>query len=47
MKLVINEFAQIIDSGKFRYFGGVNVGSDVTTETLRNKYSAVIYATGA
>lgn len=47
LKLVTAVFDRIASMPGFRFVGGVEVGTDVTIDTLRSCYHAVILATGA
>lgn len=46
-KLVLDSLGRILDNPRFRFFGGVRVGTDVRTEELLDWYDAVIIAVGA
>ncbi len=46
-KTVSKVFEKIAAAGKFRLFGNVEVGRDISIETLQEKYDAVIIATGS
>lgn len=47
LKEAIAVYDRIARSPEFRFFGNVTVGRDVTVETLRAAYHAVIFASGA
>ncbi len=47
IKGIVNSLREILDSGKIRFFGNVNYGTDVTLNDLKQHYHAVIFATGA
>ena len=47
LKQVISVFDQIADDERFRYFGNVEVGADISLDELRQYYHAVILACGA
>jgi len=47
VKRVINDFGIVAATPGFRFFGNVEVGSDISLETLRRAYDAVVVATGA
>jgi len=47
IKQIIVALHRILSRGDIRFFGNVNVGTDVTVEELRAHYDAVIVATGA
>jgi ferredoxin--NADP+ reductase len=47
VQLVQQVFEQAASNPRFRFFGNVSVGKDVTMEQLRGHYSAVVVATGA
>lgn len=47
VKNCISTFNQIAKNKRFRFFGNVNVGTDVNVDELRNAYSAVVFAYGA
>lgn len=46
-KDVVRRRVQLLEAEGIRFKTGVNVGTDVTVESLRDKYDAVILATGA
>lgn len=46
-KLVLDAMERVLDDPRFRFFGGVRVGVDVSTEDLLEWYDAVIVAVGA
>src|SRR3954462_916643 len=47
IKNVIKKYEQTAQHAAFRFFGGVDVGADVTREDLLERYHAVVYAFGA
>ena len=47
IKAVSRAFEKIASQPGFRFFGNVDVGSDVTHEELAERYDAVLYAVGA
>ena len=47
IKGIVNSLREILDSGKIRFFGNVNYGTDITLDDLKQHYHAVIFATGA
>jgi len=47
IKGIVNSLQEILDSGKIRFFGNVNYGTDITLDDLKQHYHAVIFATGA
>lgn len=47
IKSVTTKFSAILADPRVRFFGNVEVGTDLTHEELATRYSAVIYATGA
>lgn len=47
IKGIVNSLREILDSGKIRFFGNVDYGTDITLDDLRQHYHAVIFATGA
>ena len=47
IKAVTAAFAKVADHPGFRFFGGVEVGKDITVDDLRRHYHAIIYTTGA
>lgn len=46
IKNVTRVYEKTAADGNFRFFGGVTLGEDVTRDELRERYSAVVYATG-
>lgn len=46
IKSVTAGFERIAESERFRFFGNVQIGRDLTSAELRNHYHGVIYATG-
>jgi ferredoxin--NADP+ reductase len=46
IKTVTRIFDRTAEHAAFRFFGGVEVGADVTREELRERYHAVVYAVG-
>lgn len=47
IKGVVNALRGVLDNGGIRVFGNVDFGADITLEDLRERYHAVIFATGA
>jgi len=47
IKSVSAQFAKTAEDQRFRFFGNVRVGEDVTAAELAERYDAVIYAVGA
>lgn len=47
IKSVINIYEKVADNPKFRFFGNVELGRDVSIEELRERYTAVLLCTGA
>jgi ferredoxin/flavodoxin---NADP+ reductase len=47
LKTVSRAFEKIADRPGFRFLGNVEVGRDISSEELRARYDAVIYAVGA
>lgn len=47
IKTVTKAFAQVAADPRFRFFGLVEIGRDVTLEELRRHYHQVLFATGA
>ncbi|MDV6247440.1 FAD-dependent oxidoreductase [Rhodococcus opacus] len=47
IKMVSAVFAKTADHERFRFFGNVELGKDITRGTLLDQYDAVIYAVGA
>ncbi|MBA3308529.1 MAG: FAD-dependent oxidoreductase [Nocardioidaceae bacterium] len=47
IKSVADTFAQIAAHERFRWYGNVHLGRDVTREELLQRYDAVVYALGA
>ncbi|SJM56036.1 FAD-dependent oxidoreductase [Gulosibacter sp. 10] len=47
IKGVVNALRDVLDNGGIRVFGNVDFGRDITIEDLRERYHAVIFATGA
>jgi ferredoxin--NADP+ reductase len=47
IKTVSKVFEKVATAGNFRLFGNVELGTDVTAADLREKYDAVIIATGS
>lgn len=47
IKAVTRVFDRICGDERFRFFGNVTIGTDVTTAELLGSYHAVVYATGA
>jgi ferredoxin/flavodoxin---NADP+ reductase len=46
IKTVIRVYEKVAARAGFRYFGGVELGRDVTSTDLRQRYNAVVYAIG-
>lgn len=47
IKGIINALREVLDRGDIRIFGGVEFGTDITIDDLREHYHAVIFTTGA
>src|SRR4051794_4739329 len=47
IKNVIKKYEATAKHPDFRFFGGVDVGSDITREDLLERYHAIVYAFGA
>ena len=47
IKTVSKVFEKIANAGNFRLFGNVEIGREITVDQLREKYDAVIIATGS
>ena len=47
IKGIVNSLHEMLDAGTIRLIGNVEVGRDVTVDELRERYDAVIFATGA
>lgn len=47
IKGVVSALRGVLDTGGIRVFGNVEFGSDITLEDLKERYHAVIFATGA
>jgi ferredoxin--NADP+ reductase len=47
IKTVTKAFAQVAADPRFRFFGLVEIGRDITLEDLRRHYHQVLFATGA
>ena len=47
IKTVTKAFAQVASDPRFRFYGYVEFGTDVTLEDLRSRYHQVLFATGA
>ncbi len=47
MKAVIKVYGKTASHERFRFFGNVGLGSDVTVEDLRGAYDQIVYAFGA
>ncbi|MDJ1372330.1 FAD-dependent oxidoreductase [Gulosibacter molinativorax] len=47
IKGVVSALRGVLDTGGIRVFGNVDFGSDITLEDLKERYNAVIFATGA
>src|SRR5271156_4334028 len=46
-KSVIRRFAKLHEMGGVRFYGNIEVGSDITISELKDLYDAVVIATGA
>jgi ferredoxin--NADP+ reductase len=46
IKSVTRVFEKTAGHAQFRFFGGVDFGTDVTREELRSRYHVIVYATG-
>ena len=46
MKTVAKSYDKIADNSRYRFFG-VNIGADITIAELKQRYDAIIIATGA
>ena len=47
IKGIVNSLHEMLNSGKIRFFGNVNFGTDLHLADIRKHYHAVIFATGA
>ncbi|WP_420642356.1 FAD-dependent oxidoreductase [Candidatus Leptofilum sp.] len=47
IKSVTKVFDRLAKKPQFRFFGNVELGTDVTVEDLRNHYHQIVYSTGA
>ena len=47
IKTVSKVFEKVATAGNFRLFGGVELGTDISIEELRDMYDAVVIATGS
>lgn len=47
IKGIVNSLHEMLDSGKIRFFGNVEFGTDLKLEDIHRHYHAVIFATGA
>jgi ferredoxin/flavodoxin---NADP+ reductase len=47
IKSVTRVFEKTAAHARFRFFGGVELGKDVTREELASRYHAIVYATGS
>jgi len=47
IKFVTNAFDKVAASSRFRFYGGVDFGKDVTLADLRAHYHQIVYCTGA
>jgi ferredoxin--NADP+ reductase len=47
IKGIVDSLHEMLDSGRIRFLGNVEVGRDVTMDDLKARYHAVILATGA
>lgn len=46
IKSVTTSFERIAESDQVRFFGNVNIGTDISTSELKSLYHSVVYATG-
>jgi ferredoxin/flavodoxin---NADP+ reductase len=47
MKSLESTFQKVLNGAGVRFFGGVEIGKDLTVDQLRSGYNAVVYAVGA
>jgi ferredoxin--NADP+ reductase len=47
IKGIITALREVLDRGDIRLFGNVRFGTDITLDDLKQRYNAVIFATGA
>lgn len=47
IKGIVKSLHEMLDAGTIRLIGNVEVGKDVTVDELRERYDAIIFATGA
>ncbi|GAA4776436.1 FAD-dependent oxidoreductase [Microbacterium gilvum] len=47
IKGIVNSLQEMLDSGRIRFLGNIEVGRDVSLDELQERYHAVILATGA
>src|SRR5438876_2108808 len=47
IKFVTNAFDKVAASSRFRFYGGVDFGKDVTLTDLKRHYHQIVYCTGA
>ena len=47
IKGIVNSLHEMLNSGKIRFFGNVNFGTDLHLADIEKHYHAVIFATGA
>ncbi|KRC60529.1 pyridine nucleotide-disulfide oxidoreductase [Agromyces sp. Root81] len=47
IKGIVNSLHEMLDAGTIRLIGNVEVGRDITVDELRERYDAVVFATGA
>jgi adrenodoxin-NADP+ reductase len=47
VKSVIDQFMDVAKNHRFRYYGNVEVGKDLTIKELKERYSAILFAYGA
>ena len=47
IKGIVNSLHEMLDAGTIRLIGNVEVGRDVSVDELRERYDAVVFATGA
>jgi len=47
IKGIMKALFEVLDRGDIRFFGNVEYGKDITLDELKERYNAVIFATGA
>ena len=47
IKGIVNSLHEMLDAGTIRLIGNVEIGRDISVDELRERYDAVIFATGA